>query len=627
MCGIAGYFDRRLNTAADEAVLRRMAEIMHLRGPDASGIFTEGPLGLAHSRLAVIDLTEAASQPFRSNDGRFTLVYNGELFNMSELRAGLEQGGAVFRSGSDTEVLLQLYTAHGAAMLPRLNGFFAFAVYDKVKRSLFLARDRFGVKPLFYHVTPDHFAFASELNALTALPFFDRTALRTDAIYDFLCVQYIPGEKTVYDHTFKLLPGHTLEFDLAENKFQLERWYSPDFTPGKLTYRDACNELRTTLTDAVRRRLIADVPAGVFLSGGMDSRIIAGLAAESVKEPLRAYSIGFDDPRYDESGSIESAAGFIRAKTGNPLPLDLRKVAPCSFDSLAALAARFGEPYADASMIPYAQLCANARGSVTVALSGDGADELFYGYERYTAMKLFRAAHLLPCRLIARFLPKGTDERTASGRLSRFLRLASVDDPGRRYFELMSHEAVQKLVPLFEQDLSLHARSMAAAFRRHDDPADAAARFDLQTYLPGDILVKADVGSMASSLEVRSPFLDHRVAELAFSLPRSFKLAGAHRKKILADAFADLLGPGFPAQYRKKGFGVPVAEYLRGAWLAPAKELLLDKKNLPDGWFRQEGLERLLAEHATKRADHSYLLYSLLMLALFFQSRGGVTPA
>lgn len=621
MCGIAGYWDRKNAEPADEALLGRMAAVMRRRGPDDSGVFTDGPTGFAHSRLAVIDLTKAAAQPFRSADGRYVLVYNGELFNAGELRAELEAEGFSFRSSSDTEVLLNMYIAHGRAMLPRLNGFFAFAIYDRREKTLFLARDRFGVKPLFYLLTPDRFAFASELAALRLLPFFEPDALRTDAVYDFLCIQYVPGEKTVYGQVFKLLPGHFIEIRQTENSFRIERWYVPGSAPRKMSFRDACAELRSVLTDAVERRLTADVPVGVFLSGGMDSRIVAGIAATKMREPLHAFSIGFDDPRYDESEAIRASAEAVRGWSGNALKLELRKIPPCGFDTIRELAAGFGEPYADASMIPFAALCAHAREYVTVALSGDGADELFYGYERYRAMRLFRAARLLPCGLIGRCLPKGGNERTASGRLGRFLRLAAVKGDADRYFALMTHEAESKFGALFERDLSLGARRLTASFPRSGDPADAAAEFDLRTYLPGDILVKADVGSMNSSLEVRSPFLDHRVAELAFSLPRSFKLDGGKGKRILAEAFADCLGPGFLRSYRKKGFGVPVADYLRGAWMAPAKELLLDGCAFPEGWFRREGLERLLAEHVLKRADHSYLLYSLLILALFFRTR------
>lgn len=621
MCGIAGYFERGEKAGeADPKILRNMADAMKLRGPDDSGIVVFGPVGLAHSRLAVIDRI-GGKQPFSNASGSLQMVYNGEIFNFRELRAGLEAAGHSFLTNSDTEVLLAMYAEHGPAMLEKLNGFFAFAILDRENRKLFLARDRFGVKPLFYHVTDQTFAFASELAALKQLPTFDENAIRMDSVTDFLALQYVPNPKTIYSHTFKLEPGRSLTFDLNTDSFITERWFTPVFRQEKISYSDACVELRARLKRAVERRLIADVPLGVFLSGGMDSAVIAALAAGLSHEPLHAFTIAFRDSKYDESELAKESADIIRLASGNPFPHSLKIVDPCDFDLLRELSVRFGEPYADASMLPTAMLCRFARseGMVT-ALSGDGADELFYGYDRYRAARFFRLASWLPpalLRLLARSLPAG-NERTFSGRLKRFL-LAAAMPSNERYCDIITHHAAERLsallaVPPAERPFAKLFPVSAA------DPADAAARFDRMTYLPGDILVKSDTCSMAASLELRSPFLDSEVADFADSLPRHFKLTSSLRKRIVGHAFADLL-PCDLAIRPKRGFGVPLADWLRGPWRESLRDLVLDKGLLPDEIFRRSALETMISAHKNGHADHGYMLFSLMMLALFFDGK------
>ena len=616
MCGIAGYFQFDGQPAREE-ILRAMAGTMIKRGPDGEGVFTDGPLGLAHRRLSIIDL-EGGAQPMTTADGSLTVVFNGEIFNYREIRAELEKKNQfVFRTKSDTEVIPALYRAEGESFVQRLNGFFAFALYDWEKRKLLLARDRLGIKPLFYCRDKTRFAFASTLNALKTLPGFDRNDLSPEAIAEFLSFQYIPGDSTVYRNVFRLTPGTLMTIQLNDGSVRTASFVPPgDGRKTSLSYEDARQHLRELVTDAVERRLNADVPLGVFLSGGLDSAIVCGTAATLMKEPLECFSIGFADPAYDESGLARQSADFIGSRAKVPVRLHTREADPCDFRLLADMAKEFGEPYADASLLPESILCRFTREAVTTVVSGDGADELFGGYDRYRAMNFFGKAPLPRplCRAFASLLPSG-GERTIRGRLKRFLTAASLP-PGERYRFIMTHGAAPLLKksasPLLAQGLDLpHA---------WDEVAPGSGRSpwetDIRTYLPGDVLCKVDVCSMAASLEVRSPFLDFRVAEFAASLPFSWKIRGSRRKRILADAFADLIPPDL-IRRKKRGFGVPVASWFRGEWNKPLREHLFS--GVLESWIRPEVTQELLTAHERGEQDHSYWLFSLLMLELFLE--------
>ena len=612
MSGIAGYIGKTVK--AEETLLLRMADAMHQRGPDDSGIFIDRKVGLAHTRLAVVDLTAAGHQPFLSPDGRFVLVYNGEIFNAAELRKK-DLADYPFCSYSDTEVLLVMLVKFGctAETLQKLNGFFSFALYDKQEETLFLARDRFGVKPLFYFSKDGDFAFASTLDALKQIPAFDRKAHRKDALLDFLSLQYVPREKTIFENVYKLLPGHILTW--KNGTFTLDRWYMPDFHERNISYPDACSELTDLVTASVQRSLTADVPLGIFLSGGLDSAITAALAIRLAGQKIPLYSVGFNDPRYDELSYAKETADFLMKQSGKKLEHRILQVEGAySLDLLRNLVRQSGEPYADASLLPFSQLCAFAKNDISVALTGDAADEFFYGYDRYRAMRLFRLARIfLPCGLLHLFVPKGRGERTFCGRAERFLQIARMSDERARYLSIVTHDAKKYFKNLFLDELHSGGVGMPG---EAPDPADSVARFDLTTYFPGDVLAKSDIGSMSAGLEVRSPFLDHRVADFAFSLHADYKLSGRKRKRILADAFKDVLPPGL-ANRPKRGFGVPVGEWLRGDWQDETKRLLL---NLPQEIFRRDTISKLIAEHESRNADHTYLLYSLLVYALFLES-------
>ena len=613
MCGIAGCFNPQ--TPPDEALLRRLCGTMRQRGPDASGTFLDGPLGLAHTRLSVIDL-DGGCQPMSSEDGRFTLVFNGEIFNFRELRNELEGQGESFRTKSDTEVLLKLLIREEADCIPRLNGFFAFAFYDAAKKTLLLARDYHGVKPLYYfHLPTGEFGFASRFATLTLCPGCP-DEISPEALADYLAFQYIPAPATIRKGVEKLMPGTALEFELETGKMQKINWGARiQVKPETLSYDDACERLRKLLSAAVERRLIADVPLGVFLSGGLDSAVVTALAAHHSSGPLECFSIGFDDPRYDESADCKTAAAHLANLAPYGLHHHIKTVQPQDFDLLPKLADEFGEPYADASMLPSFFLAQFAREHVTVALSGDGADELFGGYERYRAMAMLGKLRSFTPGVLwnaaAACLPD-SGERSRAGRLKRFLRLGSISRDAARYDALMSHfaaDSISRIAPGLRPHLN--------ANRSLPDAADLMASLmedDLRRYLPGDVLTKVDVCSMAASLEVRNPFLDPQVSAFARSLPVDFKIQGGRRKRILGDAFASELPPGWPER-RKRGFGVPVAAWFRTVWRDRLREALLD--DLPKRWdmFDRAALERLIDAHQTGGKVRSYLLFSLLMLS------------
>ena len=613
MCGIAGCFNPR--TPPDAAFLQTLCGTMRQRGPDAHGIYLDGALGLAHTRLSVIDL-DGGAQPMHGGDGRYTLVFNGEIFNFRELRHELEQAGEVFHTKSDTEVLLKLLIREGADCLTRLNGFFAFAFYDSEKKTLLLARDYHGVKPLYYfHLPTGEFAFASRFATLVLCPGCPET-ISLPALADYLAFQYIHAPATMREGVKKLLPGTAVEFELETGAVRETDWGEQiRIEPESVSYEDACGRVRTLLSEAVKRRMVADVPLGVFLSGGLDSAIVAALAAKHSTAPLECFSIGFDDPRYDESADCKATAAHLAKIAPHGLHHHIKTVQPQDFDLLPKLADEFGEPYADASMLPSYFLAAFAREHVTVALSGDGADELFGGYERYRAMDMIQNMRKFTPGILwnaaAACLPD-SGERSRAGRLKRFLRLGAVSGTGARYDALMSHFAADPVGAIAPE-----LRPYLNTKRTLPEAAELMASLmedDLRRYLPGDVLTKVDVCSMAASLEVRNPFLDPKVSKFARSLPVSFKIQGGRRKRILGDAFAKELPPGL-ATRRKRGFGVPVAAWFRTVWRDRLREALLDE--LPKYWtmFDRAAVERLIDEHQTGGKDRSYLLFSLLILS------------
>ncbi|QSH40819.1 asparagine synthase (glutamine-hydrolyzing) [Lentisphaerota bacterium ZTH] len=630
MCGIAGIINQRKQPDS-ENLIHLMTDAISHRGPDESGFLIDERAALGHRRLSIIDL-ENGQQPMSNEDGSINIVFNGEIYNHASFRHELSTKGHEFKTSCDTEVLVHLYEEYGIDFLKRLNGMFALCIYDKRQNKVLLARDRMGQKPLFYYC--DHsrgmLLFCSELGALKLHPLLPRE-LNLQSIHDYLSLQYIPCPYTIYRDVYKLPPANCLEFDINTGCIKIEQYWQLDFTRKcDLPFEDACERLRVMLQTSVQRRLMSDVPYGAFLSGGMDSSIIAGIMSQLCNHPVKTFTIGFEENRYDERRFAHQVAASLEGTGQFPIEYHEKVVNPQDFEILEKLITHLGEPYSDASMLPTYLLSEFTRESVTVALSGDGADELFAGYERYLVMRYTACSDILPpflrqiiFGLPAQLIPDA-GERTVPGRLKRFLRTAAAHSD-RRYLDMISRfsEKLKKQVygekfsdfiaqPTYEAISSVYDTSRA--LNRTERIMDT----DIQTYLPGDILTKVDIASMACALEIRSPFMDHEIAEFAASLPLEYKMCGISRKHILKKAFADLI-PMEILNRRKKGFGVPLADWFRGHWQKKLHEHLLEGRLVNDGFFKIKPLKSLLQQHTLGRIDASYPLWSLLVLELFLE--------
>jgi asparagine synthase (glutamine-hydrolysing) len=618
MCGIAGFF-RTAAVDGSEATLRQMGAALRHRGPDAGGEYLDDTVGLAHRRLSIIDLSPQGNQPMFSADGRLAIVFNGEIYNFRSLRQELEQSGVVFHTGTDTEVLLTLYRQHGPACLPLLNGMFAFAIWDKTARTLFMARDRIGKKPLYYyHRGGDRLAFASEIKSLLCLPGLCRE-IEPTAIVDFLAYQYIPDPKTIYRNIHKLPPAHYLLLQ-AGGEPRIHEYWDVSFAPrpaGSLAAAE--EELLTLLQDATAIRMQADVPLGAFLSGGVDSSAVVALMTQASPKPVKTCTIGFDDKEYDESSFSREVASLFNTEHSEYL---LRKRLT---DTVQLLPKFFDEPFADSSALPTYHLSRLARQSVTVALAGDGGDESFAGYEKYAVeLKEQLARQYIPRPLLSLIhsATAGLGEHTLI-RKAMSLSGSAMQEPGRAFFTTNSCLDADLLHSLLAADIGRACSSY--------DPAEQTLRYwnkgggedhvarmlytDLKTYLPGDILVKVDRMSMANSLEVRAPFLDYRIIEFAASLPSSWKISGSSKKIILRKAFNCLL-PDKILNRRKHGFTVPLHAWFRGELKSLAEETLLCQEALGE-YLNQVTVQRLWHEHQSQRKNHGTILWSLLMLGLW----------
>jgi len=622
MCGICGkiYFDH--HRTVDERLLRQMTDVLQHRGPDDSGVFVSGSVGLGHRRLSIIDLSAAGHQPMANEDGALQIVLNGEIYNYKELRPGLEAQGHVFSSQTDTEVILHLYEQEGPACVQRLRGMFAFAVWDSRRQELFLARDRAGKKPLSWAIVDGSLIFASELKSLLKDP-----ALRSEvdpvALHHYLTYQYVPGPQTIFKGVHKLPPAHTLL--LRNGDVKIECYW-------KLSYKDKlqlpkledyCDQLRDVFTEAVKIRLRSDVPLGAFLSGGVDSSAAVAIMAQLLDRPVKTFSIGFEEKDFDE---LEYAR-MVASRYGTEHTEFV--VRPEAVKILPTLVYHYDEPYADSSAIPTYYVSKLTREHVTVALNGDGGDESFAGYERYWADVLAARYEHIPhilresIRQAANLLPYRENRWSFSRRLRRFLN-GVADEPARRYVRWLCYFSNDMKDDLYTGEFT---RAMAAhdsvrltedIYARSDAPTllEKALDADVNMYLPYDLLVKVDIASMANSLEARSPFLDHKVMEFAASLPAHLKLRGGQGKFLLKKAFEPML----PREvlYRKKmGFGVPINRWLRSDLKQPAYDILLDSRTIGRGYFKRQAVQQLLDDHVSMRADHSYRLWALLWLELW----------
>jgi asparagine synthase (glutamine-hydrolysing) len=611
MCGICGLYSPSGPPQAS-LVDRMRARIAH-RGPDEGGTEALGRCVLGHQRLRVLD-PELGFQPVTNETADIVAVFNGELYNFAALRADLGEHGHDVRGRGDTPVIPHLYEQYGLAFVDRLEGMFALALWDEPRGRLVLARDRLGKKPLVWTRLADGtFAFASELKAFQAIPGF-RSEPDLAALDAYLALQYVPGSRTGLQGVHRVAPASML---VVEGESQVEsRYWTPSVVEEPLTERGWLDRVRDEVGHAVRRRLVADVPLGALLSGGIDSAIVVAQMAQAASEPVRTFTVGFADERYDERPYARAVAERWATRHEEVV------LEPDAAATLPRLAAAFDEPLGDEAALPLFLICEAARRAVTVALVGDGGDESFAGYERYTAMGLAgrvpRPAAALGARLL-RAVPAG-ERRSTTFRARRFLDAAATPR-AERYGRMMQVFSLAERSVLWSADARAEIGALASTGFLLGTPARPGVTglqlLDVTTYLPGDLLPKSDIASMSHSLELRSPLLDHRVVELGLSLPARLKRG----KLALRRAFADDLPPVVAAR-GKTGFGVPLAAWFRGELRDLAGDLLLGDR----GWFDRSAVEQLLNEHGAGRADHGHRLWTLVMLELWQRAHVDTTP-
>lgn len=635
MCGITGFWDFRAATCGDELAARvaSMSDAISHRGPDGRDIFVDAEAGLAlgHLRLSIIDLSPTGTQPMVSADTRWVIVFNGEIYNYLELRVVLVRQGVRFRGTSDTEVLLEACAHWGVReAAARCNGMFAFAAFDRTEREVWLARDHVGVKPLYWAIQGAALYFASELKALRAHPRFEARLDEASAA-SFFRFGYVPAPHTIYEGVSKLEPGGLLRVS-SDGHSSLEAFWSFSevarlavTSRGDMDEGRAVDELDALLRDSVRRQLVADVPVGVLLSGGIDSSTVAALAQTASATPIRSFSIGFAEAAYNEAAYAAAVARHLGTAHE-----ELYVGPGMAADVLSRLADIYDEPFADSSQIPTYLVSALTRRHVTVVLSGDGGDELFGGYDRYFhGLHLLRGARMLPPALarpvagiLARAPLKALDaasallpERTRLRRLGTKLRKAAAymaaPEPTGLYRRLMSHwgDMPGTRAAVIERHGLFWDRELEGAI---PDPVERMQFIDTLTYLPDDILTKVDRASMAVSLEVRVPLLDHRIVELAWRMRPGLKVRGSVGKWALRQVLHRYVPPAL-VERPKAGFGVPVGEWLRGSLRGWAEDLLDDRQIAKTGLLDAAEVRRRWDEHKTGRADWQYSLWTVLM--------------
>ncbi len=622
MCGIVGIVrsDTRL---IDEVLLSRMCEAIRHRGPDDDGFYVAQGVGLGMRRLSIIDL-KSGHQPIHNQDRTAWIVFNGEIYNYLELREELEKLGHEFYTNSDTEAIVHAYDRWGSDCPKHLRGMFAIAIWDERTQELLLARARVGKKPLLYATVNGQIIFASEFSALLLHPEISRD-IDTKALDYYLSFMCVPAPLTAYRGIRKLKPGHTLRWRKGETK--IERYWEPDFSRKlEISAEEAGERAIEVLREAVRVRLMSEVPLGAFLSGGIDSSAVVALMSEASSAPVKTFSIGFEEQDFSELHHARRVAEHVGADHHEFV------VRPDALEVLPLLVEHYGEPYADSSAIPTYYVARETRKHVTVALNGDGGDESFAGYERYAAIQLSQKYHRLPALLresvvkhAIGLIPTSELRRSRLRDAKRFLQAASLPkiDCYLRWVSAFDREAKRELYSdsFSNETADVDARDQLEPWFARVNGAgivDAALLADTMTYLPDDLLVKVDIATMAVSLEARSPFLDHHVIEFAASLPEKLKLRGLTTKYLLKRILKKLL-PVENLERRKMGFGVPIGQWFRGSLQQFLRETLLSERALNRGLFRPQEVRRLVELHTSARRDYSPQLWTLLMLELWFE--------
>jgi asparagine synthase (glutamine-hydrolysing) len=625
MCGIAGFTQFHQQQGSIDS-LKAMGERIFHRGPDAGGEYLTDKVGLCHRRLAIIDLTEAGIQPMKSADEQFIITFNGEIYNFLELRQELIEEGTEFKTDTDTEVILALYQSIGIKLLDKINGMFAFAIWDNIKQELFVARDRVGKKPLYYSFFDNDFVFASELKAMLALPSIPKN-IRLDAVYDFFAYQYIPDPKTIFQGIHKLEPGHYLLVnDLGLKKKQY--WDISFSVQTEQSESELIKELQLLVGDCTVRRMMSDVPLGAFLSGGVDSSGIVALMAEHAEkasgESITTCSIGFDEEKFNETEFAKQVAKQYKTNHHEFTVHD--NVA----DSLKHIVSYFDEPFADPSLVPTYFVSKLAREKVTVAIAGDGGDEVFAGYSKYSVDHIENQLRNKFPKWLRKTVFPSLAKAAGKVNLAPFKKANSLltslsVDPAMGFY-ITNSMITDNTWSLLATDNtkkelgSYHPSTQTIDRYNQADGQDHLSKIlytDMKTYLPGGILVKVDRMSMANSLEVRAPILDYKLMEFAATVPSKYKFNNGEKKYLLKQAFKKYLPDDI--LYRKKmGFSVPLASWLRNELKDITEQKIIVNPTGLTTIFKATVINKLWSEHLSIAKDHSTVLWSMLMFQLWW---------
>lgn len=623
MCGIFGMLSYR--DPVDKTQVQSLTRTLRHRGPDDEGFYFSEPeagvsVGLGHRRLSIIDLSPNGRQPMANEDGTVWIVYNGEIYDFQRTRRALMDRGHIFHSESDTEVILHLYEEYGTDCLKHLRGMFAFAIWDERQRALFAARDRLGKKPLYYASTPNGFYFSSEINPLLRIEGIEGQ-IDLEALDLYMTYSYIPSPHSIVKGISKLPPAHYLFH--RQGKIEIERYWDLSYAPKlKVSFQDAQKLLADKIEEATRIRLYSDVPLGCFLSGGVDSSTVLAHMAALTSQPVRTFSIGFPDKSFDESPYASRAARHFGATH------QAFMVKPTDVGMLQELVEHYGEPFGDASALPTWHLSELTRKHVTVALTGDGGDELFAGYNWHaTAFELFRLSRFFPAHLAAFFLhgQNGEGAHSPLGRKTARLMSLLAKDHAHRFSDLRGQFPGKYKSALYSDHFKAQLRlncedylSQLYESRRFHDELDRMLYVDTLSYLPEELLVKVDRATMAHSLEARSPLLDHELVELAACMPSHFKYRLGRKKRILKAMGRKLFPDGF-LNRPKSGFSVPLRPWFSGDLESYARENLGNGSLKETGLFNMKGIEAVMEENKFGRRDHGDLIWRLLMLSKWFE--------
>jgi asparagine synthase (glutamine-hydrolysing) len=645
MCGICGEINLRIGVRPDS--IKKMCRVLAHRGPDDEGmVFIKGDqyaelrnaleftpvqnyfdVGMGHRRLSIIDLSSAAHQPMCNENRSVWIVYNGEIYNFHDLRKELIDKGHLFKSNSDTEVILHGYEEWGVDCLNRFRGMFVFALWDNNRKRLFMARDRLGEKPLVYFRQNGQFAFASEIKALLQIPRIKRE-VNAYAIHHYLTYQYIPSPGTIFQGIQKLPPGHYLLYDRKGN-IKIECYWRLHFSSNAqmgVDPQEVSDRIRKELEESVRLRLISDVPLGAFLSGGVDSSLIVGIMAKLSEKPVKTFSIGFEEKEFDELSYARLVSNHFATEHHEFI------VKPNAIEILPKLVWHYNEPFADSSAIPTYYVAHMTKDYVKVVLTGDAGDENFAGYQRYLLSKwvasFIRIPEKLRKDLLPNFLRAFSVFHLREEKLNRLSDLVEVlsNDQARNYAELIKVFNAKEKEDVYTEDFREKVEKIEPLdflLKKFEDSGrenllEQLLYVDINSYLPEDLLVKMDIATMANSLEARIPFLDHKFMELVAGIPSNLKLKGTTTKFILKKTISNFL-PEVILRRKKMGFVVPVSRWFRNELRNYVYEILLDPRTINRGYFKKEGVERLLSDHVKLRYDHSAKIWALLFLETWFR--------